>query len=118
MLNLVHRIIINQLPIRKKDTTMKKITKAQAKEMVAAVENGKTREELREEASSLIQRTSPRIKKGHRITEVVFPKEKIDRCAVRWMGKDGHDYGHDTLYYLWRKEDGELCCSPPIWLVG
>ena len=61
------------------------------------------------EVKSLIDHVGPHINGNCDFTyEPQFPEGRQDVCAVRRMAENGTSYGFDTIYLVWRGDDGEL----------
>jgi hypothetical protein len=58
------------------------------------------------EAKSLVDRLGPSLGCGDFTYDPVFPKTRKDVCAVRRMVENGSDYGYDTIYLIWKNNDG------------
>lgn len=62
------------------------------------------------EAKSLVDRLGPSI--GGGLCDFThapsYPETRRDVCAVTRTAEDGHSYGFDTVYLLWRKSDGDI----------
>lgn len=61
-----------------------------------------------EEAKSLIGRIGPSLGCGDYTYDPIFPEGRTDVCAVRRMAEDGHSYGFDTIYLVWKESDGKV----------
>lgn len=61
-----------------------------------------------EEARSLVTRIGPSLGCGDFTDSAVFPKTRKDVCAIRRMAEDGHSYGFDTIYLVWKDKDGQI----------
>ncbi|HWQ59562.1 MAG TPA: hypothetical protein VN420_00225 [Candidatus Fimivivens sp.] len=60
-----------------------------------------------EEARGYIGRIGPSL--GYDFTySPAFPKGRQDVCLVVHAAEDGSSYGFDTLYLVWKDEDGRL----------
>lgn len=59
------------------------------------------------EVKVLIDRVGPSL--GSDLTyKPVFPEGRTDVCAVRRMAENGHSYGFDTIYLVWKELDGSV----------
>lgn len=59
---------------------------------------------LAEEARRLIDRVGPSF--GCDWTApAMFPETRADICVVRRVAEDGHSYGYDVIYLVWRAKD-------------
>ncbi len=63
----------------------------------------------REEAKEIVTRLGPSLGCGDFTYDPVFPKDRRDVCAVRRMAENGSTYGFDTIYLLWKGQDGTVC---------
>ena len=59
-----------------------------------------------EEAKSLVDRLGPSLGCGDFTYSPIFPETRKDICAVRRMAENGSTYGYDTIYLLWKNEEG------------
>lgn len=64
-----------------------------------------TEKEVRE----LIDQIGPHIDNRYDHTyPPVFPEGRQDVCAVKRLAEDGSAYGYDTIYVVWKTEEGEV----------
>ncbi|TAN58269.1 hypothetical protein EPN15_01505 [Patescibacteria group bacterium] len=59
-----------------------------------------------EEAKSIVTALGPSLGCGDFTYDPVFPKNRKDVAAVRRMAEDGHSYGFDTVYLIWKDRSG------------
>lgn len=60
------------------------------------------------EAKKLISSVGPSLGCGDFTDEPIFPDGRNDVAAVRRMAEDGHSYGYDTIYLVWKDEEGKI----------
>ncbi len=61
-----------------------------------------------QEAKDHVNRVGPRLGSGDFTYNPVFPETRKDVCAVRRTSEDGHSYGFDTIYLIWKDEVGKI----------
>jgi hypothetical protein len=64
----------------------------------------KMKEIKKSEAESLVDRLGPHISRCDFTYTPAFPKTRKDICAVKRLAEDGHSYGFDTIYLIWKNE--------------
>ena len=64
------------------------------------------------EAHRLIARVGPHLGCGDLTHYPAFPEGRQDVCAIRHTAENGSDYGYDTIYLVWRGDDGALHHRP------
>ena len=58
------------------------------------------------EAKSLVDKLGPHISNCDFTYAPAFPETRKDICAVRRLAEDGHSYGFDTVYLIWKNNEG------------
>lgn len=59
------------------------------------------------EVHTLIKSVGVRLGYDH-FGGVTYPEDRLDICAAKWTTEDGRTYGYDTIYLVWKDEDGRL----------
>ena len=62
---------------------------------------------LAEEAENLVTKIGPSLGYDHTYN-AVFPKTRNDVCAVKRLAENGHSYGFDTIYLVWKDKNGQI----------
>jgi len=61
-----------------------------------------------EEVRELISKVGPSLGCGDFTYDPIFPEGRKDVCVVSHMAEDGHSYGFDTLYLVWKEGPGRM----------
>ena len=60
------------------------------------------------EAKAHISRIAPRLGSDY-TREPIFPSGRDDVAMVEHKAENGNDYGYDTIYLVWKVDDGRIC---------
>lgn len=62
----------------------------------------------KQEAMNLITRVGPSLGCGDFTYSPSYPDGRNDVAAVQRMAEDGHSYGFDVIYLVWKDQDGKI----------
>ena len=62
-----------------------------------------------QQVNSYLIKFGPRISKYDYLYDLKYPSGREDICVATWACSNGHNFGYDTVFLIWKNEKGIMC---------